>query len=56
MESQPQNPEFMNNPGIFHPCSCLQNFLRQGSYILKSLPKPVTMAFQLLTMQVLEEI
>ena len=20
MESQPQNPEFRNNPDIFHPC------------------------------------
>ena len=20
MESQPQNPEFRNNPGNFHPC------------------------------------
>ena len=22
MESQPQNPEFRNNPENFHPCSC----------------------------------
>ena len=30
MESQPQNPEFRNNPENFQPCtqrSCLQNFL-----------------------------
>ena len=23
MESQPQNPEFRNNPENFHPCICL---------------------------------
>ena len=23
MESQPQNPEFRNNPEIFHPCNKL---------------------------------
>ena len=23
MESQPQNPEFMNNPEHFHPCAFL---------------------------------
>ena len=22
MESQPQNPEFRNNPENFHPCMC----------------------------------
>ena len=22
MESQPQNPEFRNNPENFHPCDC----------------------------------
>ena len=22
MESQPQNPEFRNNPENFHPCTC----------------------------------
>ena len=22
MESQPQNPEFRNNPELFHPCTC----------------------------------
>ena len=22
MESQPQNPEFRNNPENFHPCQC----------------------------------
>ena len=22
VESQPQNPEFRNNPENFHPCSC----------------------------------
>ena len=22
MESQPQNPEFRNNPENFHPCEC----------------------------------
>ena len=22
MESQPQNPEFNNNPENFHPCTC----------------------------------
>ena len=22
MESQPQNPEFRNNPETFHPCEC----------------------------------
>ena len=27
MESQPQNPEFRNNPENFHPC------IQQGSYI-----------------------
>ena len=25
MESQPQNPEFRNNPENFHPCSMLTN-------------------------------
>ena len=24
MESQPQNPEFWNNPENFHPCRCGQ--------------------------------
>ena len=23
MESQPQNPEFRNNPENFHPCTCV---------------------------------
>ena len=23
MESQPQNPEFRNNPENFHPCLCV---------------------------------
>ena len=28
MESQPQNPEFRNNPENFHPCGCeLRTFL-----------------------------
>ena len=25
MESQPQNPEFRNNPENFHPCITVQN-------------------------------
>ena len=24
MESQPQNPEFRNNPEKFHPCTCIK--------------------------------
>ena len=27
MESQPQNPEFRNNPGIFHPCNIFVKML-----------------------------
>ena len=27
MESQPQNPEFMNNPENFHPCYTLDEIL-----------------------------
>ena len=26
MESQPQNPEFRNNPENFHPCTIIMNF------------------------------
>ena len=26
MESQPQNPEFRNNPENFHPCVCFIEF------------------------------
>ena len=26
MESQPQNPEFRNNPENFHLCYCLSDF------------------------------
>ena len=26
MESQPQNPEFRDNPENFHPCNCFVNF------------------------------
>ena len=26
MESQPQNPEFRNNPENFHPCLCVACF------------------------------
>ena len=25
MESQPQNPEFRNNPENFHPCKYIKN-------------------------------
>ena len=32
MESQPQNPEFRNNPESFHPCS-LRN--KQSSFMAK---------------------
>ena len=31
MESQPQNPEFRNNPGNFHPC--ISSFLKQNPFI-----------------------
>ena len=27
MESQPQNPEFRNNPENFHPCICVKSLL-----------------------------
>ena len=27
MESQPQNPEFRNNPENFHPCTCQYTIL-----------------------------
>ena len=30
MESQPQNPEFRNNPENFHPCMGEQGRFRQG--------------------------
>ena len=30
MESQPQNPEFRNNPENFHPCVCLEAHLLLG--------------------------
>ena len=29
MESQPQNPEFRNNPENFHPCACRSTWLLQ---------------------------
>ena len=32
MESQPQNPEFRNNPENFHPC--LRGFVLVASFIL----------------------
>ena len=33
MESQPQNPEFRNNPENFHPCihSIFRSYLSDGS-------------------------
>ena len=34
MESQPQNPEFGNNPENFHPCTCI--------YLLLHLVKKVS--------------
>ena len=40
MESQPQNPEFRNNPESFHPCekffmlfSCLKDFFNDFSFL-----------------------
>ena len=30
MESQPQNPEFRNNPKNFHPCSSSASFSMDG--------------------------
>ena len=42
MESQPQNPEFRNNPESFHPCSLammLDNFL-QGFLPVKTKKQP----------------
>ena len=37
MESQPQNPEFRNNPENFHPCVCCKKgvhdpYLRVADY------------------------
>ena len=45
MESQPQNPEFKNNPEIFHPCyyliRCVDNLsfknVNDTSYLLLKL-------------------
>ena len=36
MESQPQNPEFSNNPENFHPWSCQYLILKLSSLIVKS--------------------
>ena len=41
MESQPQNPEFRNNPEIFHPCM-IPNATYQGPL---SLPEEVLSFF-----------
>ena len=38
MESQPQNPEFWNNPEYFHPCDCFCRI----DFPAKSSTKPVS--------------
>ena len=38
MESQPQNPEFRNNPENFHPCShCDADGQTKGKHIVSSM-------------------
>ena len=34
MDSQPQNPEFRNKPGNFHPCvACKKDFKTNNNYL-----------------------
>ena len=33
MESQPQNPEFRNNPENFHPCNFVNDGLKHHEHI-----------------------
>ena len=35
MESQPQNPEFRNNPENFHPCLCQMRESAPGQNLYK---------------------
>ena len=45
MESQPQNPEFKNNPEHFHPCECVNknNFLiSQPKHMLRTLKRTIS--------------
>ena len=35
MESQPQNPEFRNNPENFHPCNTIFNGASLGIILFK---------------------
>ena len=43
MESQPQNPEFRNNPENFHPCTIgfnrMTSALSEACYICKDLER-----------------
>ena len=32
MESQPQNPEYRNNPENFHPCNFVEGNVRNTGY------------------------
>ena len=34
MESQPQNPEFRNNPENFHPCTSIEKMQRQAPVVV----------------------
>ena len=44
MESQPQNPEFRNNPENYHPCICgVKCSIRKESFFEKSKLKLTTL-------------
>ena len=52
MESQPQNPEFRNNPENFHPCIWKE---KQDNYLLCSMyinpmPGPIIQQFRIGTL------
>ena len=37
MESQPQNPEFRNNPENFHPCMTELSHIKKDSVVIQGL-------------------